>query len=281
LRSSGGDRLFQEARVIPTLFEIGPFRVHVYGVMLALSFFAGTWWALRSGRRRGIPEDRIFSLVGWILVSSILGSRLHYMLGHPESFRSPLDFLKIWEGGLTLYGGLIAAIVVSFLYTRRHGLGFLSVADVTAPALALGEGLTRIGCFLNGCCFGRPCAGPFCIHYPENSYAAQALGVTGVYPSQLLLSAGMGLLFLILWKSDRLDRPAGWLFSIYLVGQGLLRYGVDFTRYYEPVDRVMGAGPWLETKSQAVALALTVAGLALLWARRPAAHPVQVPGGKG
>jgi phosphatidylglycerol:prolipoprotein diacylglycerol transferase len=264
--------------LIPTLFEIGPFRVHVYGVMLALSFLAGTWWTLRSARRRGIAEDRVFSLVGWILVSSILGSRLHYMLGHPESFGSPLDFLRIWEGGLTLYGGLIAAIVVSFLYTRRHGLSFLAVADAVAPALALGEGLTRIGCFLNGCCYGRPCSGGLCIHYPESSYAAQALGVTGVYPSQLLLSAGMGLLFLALWRLDRLDRATGWLFALYLVGQGLLRYVVDFTRYYEPIDRVVGAGPWLETKSQIVALALTAVGFVVLWARRSAAPAAHVRG---
>jgi phosphatidylglycerol:prolipoprotein diacylglycerol transferase len=257
--------------LIPTLFEIGPFRVHVYGVMLALSFLAGTWWALRSSRARGIPEDRVFSLVGWILVSSILGARLHYMIGHPSSFQSPLDFLRIWEGGLTLYGGLVAAIVVSFLYLKRARLPFLPVADTVAPALALGEGLTRIGCFLNGCCFGRECAAGWSVHYPEHSYAVQTLGPVGVYPSQLFLSAGMLLLFLLLWRLDRSLRRPGWLFAVYLIGQGLLRYVVDFTRYYEPVDQVAGAGAWLETKSQVVALGLAAAGVVLLAARRQAA----------
>jgi phosphatidylglycerol:prolipoprotein diacylglycerol transferase len=242
--------------LIPTLFEIGPFRVHVYGVMLALSFLAGTWWALRSSRARGIPEDRIFSLVGWILVSSILGARLHYMIGHPSSFRTPLDFLRIWEGGLTLYGGLVAAITVSFLYLRRVHLPFLPVADAIAPALALGEGITRIGCFLNGCCFGRACAGGWCVHYPEHSYAVQTLGAVGVYPSQLFLSVGMALLFLLLRRLDRRNRRFGWLFAVYLIGQGVLRYVVDFTRYYEPLDQISGAGAWLQTKSQAVALVL-------------------------
>lgn len=254
--------------MIQTLFEIGPFRVHIYGVMLAVSFLAGTWWALRASRARGIPEDRVFSLVGWILVSSILGARLHYVIGHPGGFRTPLEFLRIWEGGLTLYGGLVAAIVVSFLYLRRVHLPFLPVADAIAPALALGEGITRIGCFLNGCCFGRACTGGWCVHYPEHSYAVQTLGSVGVYPSQLFLSLGMLLLFLLLWRLEGRRRGVGWLFAVYLIGQGLLRYLVDFTRYYEPVDQVGSAGVWLQTKSQIVALLFAAAGGALLIGRR-------------
>lgn len=263
--------------MVRTLFEIGPFRVHIYGVLLAIAFVLGSLWATRAARRRGIPEERTLSLIGWILISSIVGARLHFVLGHPTSYEDPLQLFRIWEGGLTLYGGLIAAILVSFLYLRRHRIGFLPVADSVAPALALGEGITRIGCFLNGCCFGQACDPSIGIHYPADSYAAMALGHTAVYPSQLLLSAGMFALFVLLWRLDRRPGRVGRLFGLYLVGQGLLRYAVDFTRYYEPIDTVHVLGGAIETKSQIVALGLVAVGLLLLAARR--SRPGPEPGG--
>ena len=261
--------------MVRTLFEIGPFRVHIYGVLLAVAFVIGSLWATRSGRKRGLSEERILALVGWILISSIIGARLHYVLAHPGSFEDPLALFRIWEGGLTLYGGLIAAIAVSFLYLRRNRVGFLPVADALAPALALGEGIARIGCFLNGCCFGRACEGALCVHYPGDSYAAMALGETAVFPSQLALSAGMFLLFLLLWRLDRRPIRPGRVFGLYLAGQGILRYAVDFTRYYEPVDRVRLLGGMVETKSQIVAGSLVLIGLVLLLVRKGRAKSLQ------
>lgn len=251
--------------MIPVLFHIGPFSVRAYGVMLAISFVLGAWWAARVAVRRKLDPDRILSLVGWILVSSIVGARLHFVLAHPSSFRGPFDFLRIWEGGLTLYGGLIAAVVVSYLYLRRHRLPFLLVADVMAPAIALGEGLTRIGCFLNGCCFGAPCQGGMCVHYPPDSYAALTLGAgVAVYPAQLMLSAAMFLLFALLWRVEKRELPVGLLFGLYLFGQGVARYVVDFYRYYEEVDRVTALAPVISTKSQIVALLLALSGVILI-----------------
>lgn len=251
--------------LIPVLFHVGPFSVRAYGVMLAISFLLGAWWAARAGDRRGIDPDRIISLVGWILVSSIVGARLHFVIAHPSSFAGPFDFLRIWEGGLTLYGGLIAALVVSFLYLRRHRIAFLPVADAVAPALALGEGVTRIGCFLNGCCFGAPCHGGFCVHYPPDSYAALTLGRgVAVYPAQLYLCVAMLLLFVVLWRLDRRALAPGLLFGIYLVGQGIARYVVDFYRYYEEVDRIPSLAPVLGTKSQVVAILLALLGVVVI-----------------
>jgi phosphatidylglycerol:prolipoprotein diacylglycerol transferase len=249
--------------LIPVLFHLGPFSVRSYGVMLVISFLVGTYWTLKSASRRGISEDRIFSLVGWILLSSIAGARLHFVIGHPTSFASPLDFLRIWEGGLTLYGGLIAAIATSYLYLRKHRISFLPVADAVAPALALGEAITRIGCFLNGCCFGSVCCGGICIHYPPGSYAAQTLGDVSVHPAQLFLSIAMAILFVVLWRLDKRRLAAGVLIGLYLAGQGIARYAVDFYRYYEPVDRITTMGPLLETKSQLIALLLTISGAVL------------------
>jgi phosphatidylglycerol:prolipoprotein diacylglycerol transferase len=263
------------AALIPVLFHIGPFSVRAYGVMLAISFVLGAMWATRAGARRGIDPDRVLSLIGWILVSSIVGARLHFVLAHPGPFAGPLDFFRIWEGGLTLYGGLIAAIVASFLYLRRHRIPFLLIADTMAPAIALGEAVTRIGCYLNGCCFGAPCHGGACIQYPADSYAAMTLGAgVAVYPAQLYLSGAMLLLFVALWRMNRRVLPAGVLFGAYLFGQGVARYVVDFYRYYEPVDRIVSLTPVIQTKSQLIALLLALSGVVLvvgsLRGRRPA-----------
>ncbi len=262
IESAGAEEV---APLIPVLFHVGPFSVRAYGVMLAISFVLGAWWAARAGARRGIDPDRILSLVGWILVASIAGARLHFVLAHPGPFARPLDFFRIWEGGLTLYGGLIAAVAVSFFYIRRHAMPFLKIADATAPAIAMGEAVTRIGCYLNGCCFGAPCHGRFCVDYPADSYAAMTLGAgVAVYPAQLYLSALMFLLFAVLWRMDRRTLPAGLLFGVYLTGQGLARYVVDFYRYYEEVDRIESLAPVIETKSQMIALLLAVSGVVLI-----------------
>ena len=253
--------------MIPTLFEIGPFRVHIYGVMLAISFLLGSLWATKAAARRRIPGERILTLIFWILISSIVGARLHFVLGHPGSYAGPLDLFRLWEGGLTLYGGLIAAHVVGFIYLRVHRIPILPAVDSLAPALALGEAVTRIGCFLNGCCFGRVCEGSLCVHYPPGSYAVAALGEVGVYPAQMFLSAGMLGVFLVLWRIDRRQPEAGILLGLYLFGQGLVRYFIDFTRFYEEVDSVHSLGPWIETKSQVVALTLALVGLLLVVSR--------------
>jgi phosphatidylglycerol:prolipoprotein diacylglycerol transferase len=248
----------------PILFSLGPFQVRAYGLALAVSFLLGSWLALRRGRPRGFKEDDLLGLFWWIVLASMIGARAHFVLGHPEDFARPLDALRIWDGGLTLYGGLIAAIAAAWYYLRRHRLAFLPVADVVAPSLALGEGITRIGCFVNGCCFGRACGNPLGIHYPPTSYAASALGAgVAVWPSQLFLSAGLLLSMLVLLWVDRRPRAVGAIFGLYLLFQGVARWAVDFTRYYEPIDR-LSLGPLVGTKSQLVALLLAVAGIALL-----------------
>ncbi|MDM7915005.1 MAG: prolipoprotein diacylglyceryl transferase, partial [Candidatus Eisenbacteria bacterium] len=108
--------------------------------------------------------------------------------------------------------------------------------------------------------------------YPPHSYAAMTLGNVPVYPSQLFLSVAMLVVFLMLWRLDRRVLTVGVLFGIYLVGQGIVRYLVDFTRYYEDVDRLPALAPVIGTKSQAIALFLALAGAVLVVQRLRAGH---------
>ncbi len=251
----------------PILLQLGPLKLRAYGLALAVSFLLGSWLALKRGRRQGMKEDDLLGLFWWIIIASVVGARLHYVIAHPDQFQNILDAFRIWDGGLILYGGLILGIAAAWVYLRRKRLAFLPVADVVAPALALGEGITRIGCFFNGCCFGDACHGNgvLCITYPPTSYAAQALGPgVAVWPSQLMLSVGLLISLFIILRTDRYLRAPGAIFGLYLVLQGIARYLIDFTRYYEPEDRLHLGLFWLTTKSQVIALILLAAGIVLV-----------------
>jgi phosphatidylglycerol:prolipoprotein diacylglycerol transferase len=258
----------------PILLELGPFRIHAYGLALALSFLLGSWLVTRRGRRLGYAEDDLMRLFWWILVSSLIGSRLYYALQHPDDFKDNwLGVSQIWRGGLTQYGGLIGALIVGGLFIRSRGWSFRQVSDLIAPALALGEGITRIGCYFNVCCFGRPCDLPWAVRFPPGSHAHAMLGPQSVHPSQLYLSlANFVLLLVLLPLGDRLRRP-GRLFAVYLAVSSMVRLLVDFTRYYEPGDRFAIAGVNL-AHSQWVSIGLMVLA-AVFWvrARAPQAEP--------
>jgi len=257
--------------VKPVLLELGPFAVHAYGLALALSFLIGSLWVVRRGRSRGFAEEDLNQLFLWILGSALIGSRLYYAFQHPEDFRDDwLEVFRLWRGGLTQYGGLIGALLVGWLFIRSRRWSFRATTDLLAPALALGEGITRIGCFLSGCCFGKPCGLPWGVHYPDDAPAFDAIDGAAVHPSPLYLSAGNLLLFFALARfHDARPRP-GRVFALYLVASALLRFLVDFTRYYAPGDRIAIAGASL-AHSQWVGLLLMAVGAVLWFIAPPAA----------
>jgi phosphatidylglycerol:prolipoprotein diacylglycerol transferase len=257
--------------VKPVLVELGPFAVHAYGLALALSFLIGSLWVVRRGRSRGFAEEDLNQLFLWILGSALIGSRLYYAFQHPEDFRDDwLEVFRLWRGGLTQYGGLIGALLVGWLFIRSRRWSFRATTDLLAPALALGEGITRIGCFLSGCCFGKPCDLPWGVHYPPDAPAFDAIDGAAVQPSPLYLSAGNLLLFFALARLQGARLRPGRVFASYLAASSALRFLVDFTRYYAPGDRIALAGLGL-AHSQWVALLLIALGVALWFLAPPAA----------
>jgi len=246
----------------PVLLELGPLKIHAYGLALAVSFLVGSWWVTRRGRRLGYLEDDLLRLFWWILASALIGSRLYYALQHPQDFSDNwIEVTQIWRGGLTQYGGLIGAVIVGGLFIRSRGWSFRQISDLVTPALAFGEAFTRIGCFFNGCCFGSACSLPWAVTFREGSHAHYVLGSTPVHPSQLYLSIGNGLLLLALLRLERRVRRPGGLFAIYLGASSIIRFVVDFTRYYEPGD-VFGIGGVAWAHSQWLSLAFV--GIAVL-----------------
>lgn len=248
----------------PTLVKLGPLELHAYGFLLAVSFFCGIALAARRAPGRGLTAEVVYDTSLVIVFAAIIGARLMYVFFHREEMQSVLDMIAVWRGGLTMYGGVLAAVAASWLYLRRKELPFLRMADVVAPSLGLGLMLTRIGCFLNGCCYGKPTDLPWGMIFPEEAFGGRVFGGVALHPTQLYSSA-LGLVTLVtLLLLDRRRRPDGQLFSIYLILAGAGRFALDFWRYYEANVYILGP----LTVNQVIAAGACIVGLVLLAATR-------------
>jgi phosphatidylglycerol:prolipoprotein diacylglycerol transferase len=133
--------------------------IHGYGAMLFLAFVSCTWLACWLAVRQGIPREPIQDLAIWVFISGIVGARITFMLQYHDRFTSPWQFFFVWDGGLVFYGsffgGAVGFLLAYRFQLRRHGIRFWQMADICACCLALGLCLGRVGCLLNGCCYGN------------------------------------------------------------------------------------------------------------------------------
>ena len=248
--------------------------------MVALGFLAGLWTAGRRALRAGILSEQILDLGFWLVGGAIIGARALYVVSYwDEVFAGkPLtEIFKVWNGGLVYYGGLAGASLVCIFYTRARKLPLWKIADIMAPSIALGHVFGRIGCLLNGCCYGRACDLPWAIRFPQGheTHPVGALA-TPVHPTQvyesllnLVLYAGLAWLF----RRKKFD---GQVFGAYLVGYALLRSLVELFRAdYSEAHRYFGG--WA-TPAHLVSIGILVAGLGLLWfLPRPAVPAARKP----
>ena len=152
----------------PILFQFGGFTVYAYGSILALGFMAGMILILLMARREGISLDRVIELFCLSIFSALLGARgLHVLLDLRPYLEDPSRIFKVWEGGLVFYGGLILAIGAGLGYMKWHRLPVWKMADLFAPAIALGLFFARIGCFMAGCCYGKETFLPWSVTFTD------------------------------------------------------------------------------------------------------------------
>ena len=141
----------------PDLLTLGPVTLHTYGLFVGVGFFVGLLITIRLAKAEDISSQQVMDMGFVIIVSAIIGSRAMYVLMNaPYYTRAPLDMLKIWEGGLVFSGGIIGVVLTMLWYIKRHGLSLGKIADLWAPAMAFGQCFGRIGCFMAGCCYGKP-----------------------------------------------------------------------------------------------------------------------------
>ena len=233
-----------------TLIQLGPFAIRSYGLMLALSFLIGIFLARWRAKRIGIDFHRIMDLAVVVILSSIIGSRALYVVFHLEEFSSnPLDIINPFQSsgevgiqGLTMYGGVVLSLVTSFLFLKRHRLPIWKIADVIAPSIAFGVFLTRIGCFLNGCCFGKPCDHPWCLVFPPESAAGYFFPNQHIHPTQLYASLYGLVIFVALLFLERFKKFDGFTFWLFILLYAAARFSIDFVRFYEHAMTVQVLG---------------------------------------
>ncbi len=261
--------------MFPTLFKFHGLELHSYGLLLAIAFLGGIQLLLKRGTRRGIPEDKLSTLSLLLLVLAIIGGRGLYVLTHWSDYARDLPgVFRIWEGGLMLYGGYFLAIAGGIVYVRRVNLPVWRIGDAAAPSMALGIGIGRLGCFLNGCCFGLPSKAPWAVKFPPGSYSNFVFPGEPLQPSQLYLAAaGIGLFFLLL-RLDRKPHFDGWLFWTYIALDAILRFVIDFTRYYDATSYLGKIGPLAFNVNQVFSVVLILASVFMIRRlRHGAAHP--------
>jgi len=246
--------------VIFAVNELAPIYVHSYGVMLLIGLGAGVWWLTRSGRVHGFNlEDWIdFALV--ILLSGVVGARLVYVLLHlPEYSSAPMTILYVWQGGLTYHGGVAAAIIAGYVFAGARKISFPLIADLSAPALALGYAFARIGCFLNGCCYGTECHLPWAVTFPSGTEAGA--GGFPRHPTQLYACGASFIIFLILVRLQPRIKVRGNLFLSYLLLYSIYRFTVEFFRRGASATVFAPLAPLTEAQTASIIIGLG----ALLW----------------
>jgi phosphatidylglycerol:prolipoprotein diacylglycerol transferase len=244
-----------------TIIEFGELGIRSYGLALVVAFWLGIELSARLARKRGLDPVRILDLGLVVLVSSLVGSRLFYVVTHwAEYDEDRMGILRIWEGGLTFYGGLVCGLVFGMLYLRRKGLPVLTVSDLVAPQIALGIAIARIGCFFNGCCFGKESNLPWAVVFPADCQAGWLMPGKHLHPTQLYSTLANLVLFVILRRLLKRGLPRGVVFSAFLVLYGTWRFAVDYLRYYEGSAYLGSAAI---TSNQAISLAMIAVGLLL------------------
>jgi phosphatidylglycerol:prolipoprotein diacylglycerol transferase len=218
--------------VSPIAFTIGAFSVRWYGIMVALAVMTLIFWALREVRRgAALSYETVFNaaLVG--IPSGIIFSRLLHVIDYWQYYSQNPGQI-IGGSGLSIYGAVLGAALGIWIYSRFSKVSFGYLADVLAPGIILAQAIGRVGCTLNGCCYGVE-TDIFCAIIYTNPESLGPLGVP-VHPTQIYEIIYNLIVFVVLLRLRGRFQPAGSLFLIYLTFYSLWRLGIDFIREGKP-----------------------------------------------
>ena len=253
----------------PELIHIGSFALPSYGLMLALGFLAALWLLRRRAPAFSLAPDAASDVGIWLLLSGLVGAKLLLVIVEWPHYVSSWDGLKdLARAGGVFYGGLIGAVLGTAILLRKRRIPFFTFADASAPSIALGQFLGRVGCLLAGCCWGRHCELPWAITFSDpkaNENVGVPLGIP-LHPTQIYEAVGTLVLCLLLLVFER-RRYSGETFVRYLFGYAILRFTIEIFRG-DPRGSVFG----VMSTSQFIALCL-VATAAAIWALRRKTAP--------
>jgi phosphatidylglycerol:prolipoprotein diacylglycerol transferase len=259
-----------------------PIQIFGFGVMLALAMWLGTESAARRYAKLGGKKETIYDLALFLLIGGVVGARLFYVIQFWNNFQNFWQIFEIWRGGMVFYGSFIGGLVGFLAFTTMKGLKRLELLDCVAPSLALGLALGRVGCFLNGCCYGDVCTQPWGVAFPfgsdgNNRFAT--LGVQSLFGFQLVDDPARKLGLPVGWIEPGTDaerqglRPGDTIVDVN--GSGNARAAELGDRLFEVVRRYDGKGPTPVVHLE-VERAGKVEKIAFRLPRSPPLHPTQL-----
>jgi len=237
--------------------------------MLAISFLAGVWYVSRMARRDGKSVDQFLAIAYIMIIGGVVGARLSYVVLHLSEFYgnwsatfNPFASDNYGIAGLNMYGGVLLATIGVVGYCWFRKLPILDTLDYFAPTVGIGLGITRVGCFLNGCCFGTPTDLPWGVEFPAGSIPSYVFPNQYIHPAQLYSSLyGIGLFVLLHFMMKR-KQFAGQLLALLFMIEAVFRFAIEYVRYYENAMyfQVFGLRP---TWNQVVSITLFAVGLTI------------------
>lgn len=248
-------------------FAIGSLKIHWYGIFSACGFLSAMLALVWKRQAAGVTKDNIMDIGMIAMFAGIIGARIFYVIQFHHQFDGRwLDVIRIDKGGLVFYGGFLLSFLVLVIYCRIKKIRLLKLLDVFAPAIALGHAFGRIGCFMQGCCFGKPAGdSPIGVSFPPGSAPAMRYPMPSrgaellqnppsvpLYPTQLMEAGVNFLLFAVLFSLVGKFKKPGRIAGLYLVCYALLRFLMEYLRG-DHTDFTFG----LFTPSQTVAMFVT------------------------
>jgi phosphatidylglycerol:prolipoprotein diacylglycerol transferase len=248
------------------LFHIGTFPIYSFGVMVAIAVMLGSWLTTRNAHRIGLTREQALEVLSWVVGLGVLFSRLAFVVQNLSWYlQHPNEILDFRGGGMSWHGCIIGLVLAVWLQARRVGVGSLDLLDLCAPGSLLGLAIGRIGCFLNGCCFGRECSLPWAVYLPDEITGKAAYRHPSPLYEMTLAFIGVAILQRILAQR----RFRGQVFWNFLLVYSIIRFIVEFFRQSTLLALGLSLAQW-------VSIGLMIFSAILLLMPHAAAAPTSV-----
>lgn len=258
------------------VWHLRPIVLHSYGLFLVFGFALSVWLSTKEAVRRGVDPNIIIDLSLPLLAWSVAACRLLYILLNHDQFHSLHQMIAVWDGGLSFHGSLVAAPLVVWFYARRARLTFWQLADIIAPSVFAGYAVGRIGCLMNGCCYGYQCSLPWAMRFPDE--LNRGVLTPPSHPTQIYSTIlGTGLFFLMqrLKVMPAFNRFAGQLTIVFFALYAFERGFIEYFRNGATANTVLGTD-WL-TQAQVASIIVLVVLAVTYWLLSRRAHHVSTP----
>lgn len=207
----------------PILFKIGRVVIYSYGFLFAIAFLVGFFLLRERFKKSGLPPDKVIDLVILLLISGVIGARLlHVVINLKYYLSDPIEIIMIHHGGSAWQGGLVLGGFAGIMFFRKNKFAIMDTCDIVIPYVALSQSIGRIGCFLNGCCYGKPTNSFLGVVFPGKDLP--------VHPVQIYNSLNLVIIFLVLRGMQSKKIFQGQIFLMYFLLSSFTRFFIDFLR---------------------------------------------------